>query len=241
MPVATLGGMVFVNLALTACTIAYQAYFFFCPQLPKGKEKKCFFQKLMERARPASPFVSDSIFENNDPPTRLSPITYPHSTLHFFQGLFEKETRRCAICGSSKWKAYKDHATKRSDWRGLCCLEPLRFNGDILNVREAVRPEMVPCASWYSVTTKTVRMSLRAKRSNLHPLRNPCGPQWSRLLRRFASRNDINIPLYHKANSHNASSQLQVFQQIAPVSASCRSCCCSFNGALPARIFLFNS
>jgi hypothetical protein len=35
--------------------------------------------------------------------------------------------------------SFKGHATKRSDWRGLCNPEPMRSNGHGIDAREAVK------------------------------------------------------------------------------------------------------
>ncbi|MBN2313028.1 MAG: hypothetical protein JXM79_03800 [Sedimentisphaerales bacterium] len=41
----------------------------------------------------------------------------------------EKKWAGGAVGISRERRDRKDHATKRSDWRGLCCPEPRRFDG----------------------------------------------------------------------------------------------------------------
>jgi len=67
-------------------------------------------------------------------------------------GKGKKQAER-TMCVSGERRVYKGHATKLCDWRGLCRPEPLRLDGDNVNVREAiasssskygVRPFLIP-------------------------------------------------------------------------------------------------
>jgi len=57
-------------------------------------------------------------------------------------GKGKKQAER-TMCVSGERRVYKGHATKLCDWRGLCRPEPLRLDGDSVNVREAIAMPMI--------------------------------------------------------------------------------------------------
>lgn len=64
--------------------------------------------------------------------------------------------------GQQRARAYKGHATKRSDWRGLCRPELLRFGGWSVSVREAIEWTTVPLSYYLPHKTRDMNDSLVA-------------------------------------------------------------------------------